>query len=305
MRQWIIVTITVITFSTLALAQSDAKAEKIMQQARAAISSEAQTKALKTLSVAMTIQRTIGETHLERDIDYDITLPDTFRRHESQQPFTTVTSVLDDSYQTYNIPNEAARAGDVLRENSNDPQAVIRRRADFTRVLLGLLLISPASEPVEYSYAGEFKEPDILADMIDVKGKDGFKARLYIDQKTKRLLMLTYQSKQLSHAVRALARQIGNQPKRVPQDNKKLSEEQIAKRQVEQWAEIEKRRKMFEEALAQAPEVEYRWEFSDYKTIKGMNFPYHVVKSEANHEYEEWDITAFRINPKLQTAKTK
>ncbi len=304
MRQWIIITLAVFTFSSLALAQSDSKAEQIMHQARAAISNETQTKTLKTLSVAMTIHRTIGETHLERDIDYDIMLPDTFRRHESQQPFTTVTSMLDDSYQTYNVPNPAARAGDVLRENSNDPQAVIRRRADFTRVLLGLLLISPSSEPVEYSYAGEFKEPDTLADMIDVKGKDGFKVRLYIDQKTKRLLMLTYHSKQLSHAVRSLARQTQPRPN-APQDNKKLTEEQVAKRQVEQWAEIEKRRKMFEEALAQAPEVEYRWEFSEYKNIKGMNFPYHVVKSEANHEYEEWDISAFRINPKLQPAKVK
>ena len=306
MRQWITVTIAVFTFSTLALAQSDPKAEQIMQQARAAIRSEAQAKTLKTLSVAMTIHRTIGETHLERDIDYDITLPDTFRRHESQQPFTTVTAMQEDSYQTYYVPNPAARAADVLRENSNDPHAITRRRADFTRVLLGLLLISPASEPVEYKYVGEFKELDVLADMIDVTGKDGFKARLYLDRKTKTLLMLTYQSKQLSHAVRALARQISSQPKTVvPPDNKKLSEMQIAQRQVAQWAEVEQRRKMFEEALAQAPEVEYRWEFSDYKNIKGINFPYRVVKMEANHEYEEWDINAFRINPKLQAAKVK
>ncbi len=304
MRQLLIITLAVFTLSTLTLAQSDAKAEKIVQQARAAISSEAQVKALKTLSVAMTIHRTIGETHMERDIDYDILFPDTFRRHESQQPFTTVTAMQDDSYQTYNIPNAAARAGDVLRENSNDPQAATRRRADFTRVLLGLLLISPSSEPVEYSYVGEFKEPDTLADMIDVKGKDGFKARLYIDQKSKHLLMLTYQSKQLSQAVRTLARQTSSQAKKnAPQE--KLSPEQMAKREAEQWAEVEKRRKMFEEALAQAPEVEYRWEFSDYKNIKGINFPHHVVKSEANHEYEEWDISAFRINPKLQPAKVK
>jgi hypothetical protein len=78
---------------------------------------------------------------------------------------------------------------------------------------------------------------------------------------------------------------------------------QIAQRQVAQWAEVEKRRKMFEEALAQAPEVEYRWEFSDYKNFKGMSFPYRVVKLEANHEYEEWNINEIRINPKLQAAK--
>ena len=128
MRQWIIITLAVFTFSSLALAQSDSKAEQIMNQARAAISNEAQTKTLKTLSVAMTIHRTIGETHLERDIDYDIILPDTFRRHESQQPFTTVTSMLDDSYQTYNVPNPAAHAGDHTAADGDVLLKGVRRR---------------------------------------------------------------------------------------------------------------------------------------------------------------------------------
>lgn len=302
MRTLIPTTMCIFLLSFVALSQSpdpQTKANQILTNARAAIAPEAQLNALQSLSVSYTSSRTIGAAHFESDIEYDILLPDKFRRRESRQPFTTVTVMQDENASTYSVPNPA-NGGDALRENSNDPQAQARRRADFTRILLGLLLRTPTEVPVEYSYAGEYKEPDGIADMIDVKGKDGFAARLYLEQKSHRLLALTYRGKQLSHAVRAVARLRGNTPPPRPTaEDKKLTPEQQAQRQVERWAEIEKRRKQFEEALATAPEVEYRWVFSDFKTVKGLNLPHHLAKSEAGNEYEEWEISNFKINPKF------
>lgn len=293
---------TLFLFSLVVSAQTpdaQVKAQQILAQARAVIAPEAQFNALKSLSVVSTISRTIGTTHFESDIEYDILLPDKFRRRESRQPFTTVTVMQDDNAFTYSIPNPAA-AGDALRENSRDPQAQARRRADFARLLLALLLRTPSEVPVEYSYAGEYKEPDGVADMIDVKGQDGFAARLYIEQKTHRLVMLSYPGKKLSHAVQAMARLTGNAPPRRPTaEEKKLPPEQQAQRQVERWAEAEKRRKQFEEALAQAPEVEYRWIFSEHKPVRGITLPHHLIKSEAGHDYEQWEISSIKINPKL------
>jgi hypothetical protein len=306
MRTLIPVTICLFLLSFVALAQApdqQAKAAQILAQARAAIGSEAQLKALKSLSASITSRRTIGGTHLERDIEYDILLPDKVRRRESRQPFTQVTVMQDDNAVTYNVPNPVSAGGDLLRENSSDPQAQARRRADFARMLLGLLLTTPYAEGVEYRYAGEHTEPDGTAELIDVKGPEGFAARLYIDRQTHRLLVLTYQGKQLSQAVQTMARLAGKAaPQRAPQENKKLTPEQQAQRQVEQWAAAEKRRKQFEEALAQAPEVEYRWEFSAYKPVKGLTLPHRVTRSEAGHEYEEWEVSAFRLNPKLTAA---
>lgn len=301
MHRWIIATIAVLLLTAMPIAQTpDAKAEQILQQARAAIGSESQRKALKSLSVSITSRRTIGGTQLERDLEYDILLPDKVRRRESRQPFTTVTVVQDDDAQTYNIPNPVSAGGDLLRENGNDPQAQIRRRADFARLLLGLLLLTPFSEGVEYSYAGEHKEPDGTAEMIDIKGPEGFTARLYIEQQTYRLIALTYRSHQLSQAVRAMVQLARSQtPKRTTRDNKKLTQEEQAQQQVERWAEAEKRRKQFEEALAQAPVVEYRWEFSDHKTVKGLTLPHRLTRLEIGQEYEEWEVSAFKLNPNL------
>ena len=302
MRSLIPATICIVLLSFVALAQppdAQTKASQILMHARAAIAPEAQLKSLQSLSVILTARRTIGAMHFENDIEYDILLPDKFRRRESRQPFTTVTVIQDESSFTYSIPTPAS-GGDALRENSPDPQAQARRRAEFARVLLGFLLRMPDSAQAEYSYAGEYKEPDGIADMIDVTGKDGFAARLYIEQTTHRLLALTYRGRQLSQAVQTVARRAGNAPPPRPTpDEKKLTPEQQAQRQVERWAEFEKRRKQFEEALAQAPEVEYRWIFSDYKPVKGFNLPHHLTKSEAGQEYEEWEISSFKINPKF------
>ncbi len=301
MNKWITAIAASVLLTIATGAQTpDAKAAQILQQARAAIGNETQLQALKSLSISITSHRTIGGLHLERDLEYDILLPDKMRRRERRQPFTSVTVMQDDDILTYNVPNPVSAGGDLLRENSSEPQAQIRRRADFARVLLGLFLMTPFAEGVEYSYAGEHKEIAGTADMIDVKGPDGFAARLYIEHQTHRFLGLTYRAHQLSHAVRTMAQLVGNAAsRRPPQDNKKLTPEQQAQRQVERWAEIEKRRKQFEEALAQAPEVEYRWEFSDHKTVKGFTLPHRLTRLEAGQEYEEWEISAFKFNPNL------
>jgi outer membrane lipoprotein-sorting protein len=304
MQKWFITIIALFVLAAATPAQTPAaQAAQVLQQARAAIGSEAQLKTLTGLSASITSRRTIGGLHLERDLEYDILLPDKMRRRESRQPFTQVTVMQDEEAITYNVPNPVSGGGDLLRENSNDPQAQVRRRADFARMLLGLLLTTPYAAEVEYSYVGEHKEPDGTAEMIDVTGPEGFTVRLYIDRQTHRLLALSYRAKQLSHAMRAVARLGGNAAAQRPaREAKKLTPEQQAQQQVERWAETEKRRKQFEEALAQAPEVEYRWEFSEHKSVKGLTLPHRLTRSEAGYEYEEWEISAFRLNPKFTAA---
>ena len=298
MRKFVLTIISALTLATFAQAQptdAQSKAEQIMKQARAAIGGEAKLKGLESLSVTALARRTVGESRMESDLEYSILLPDKFRRSESSQPFTTVTVQEDDKTSTYRVPNSASGNSDApSRENLNDPQAQVRRKADFVRVMLGWLLTTPAFDSFAYAYAGEYKEPDGTADMIDVKGQEGFSARLYVEQKTHRLLMLSYQGKQLSQVMRMMGR-----PGQA-QDERKLTPEQQEKLRQTRQAASEKRRKQFEEALAKAPEVEYRWVFSDYKNVKGITLPHHLSKTEAGHEYEEWEISNFKINPKFK-----
>ena len=280
---------------------AQAKAEQMLKQARAAIGSEAQLSALTSLSALLTSHRNAGGTPVARELEYDILLPDKFRRRESTEPFTTVTVMDDDSVSTRSIPNPAASAGsDPLRENSNYPQAQVRRRADFLRVLLSLLLALPATEAAKYSYAGEWIDPDSSvekadmpskADMIDVEAKDGFAARLYLDQKTHRLTALTYRGQQLSYALRATANRMGEAPPIAKSASPAVRREAL-----------EKRRDLFEVFLSKAPMADYRWVLADYKNVKGVSLPHSLTKSEAGHDYEEWAINEFKLNPKLTAA---
>ena len=310
MRKLIAATLVVFAWSVLGVAwgvaqtpnpnEAEAKAGQLLKQARAAIGSEAQLNALTSLSALVTSHRTVGATQV-RDLEYDILLPDKFRRRESSEPFTTVTVMDDDNISTRSIPNPAASAGaDPLRENSNYPQAQVRRRADFLRVLLSLLLALPATEAAKYSYVGEWVDPDghsekadmpNKADMIDVEAKDGFAARLYLDQKTHRLMALTYRGQQLSYALRATANRMGEAPPIAK------SASPAARREA-----LEKRRDLFEVFLSKAPLTDYRWVFADYKNVKGVLLPHALTKSEAGHDYEEWVITQFKLNPKLTAA---
>src|SRR5438128_1384109 len=108
MRTLIPATMCMFLLSFVALPQSpdaQAKAIQILTNARAAIAPAIQLNALQSLSVIYTSSRTIGATHFESDIEYDILLPDKFRRRESRQPFTTVTVMQDENAFTYSIPN--------------------------------------------------------------------------------------------------------------------------------------------------------------------------------------------------------
>src|SRR5262249_26652081 len=145
-----------------------------------------------------------------------------------------------------------------------DPQRVLQQsvRSDFSRVLLGWLLTTPASFPVEFSFAGEAESADGKADVLEAKGTGGFAARLFLDQKTHHPLMLTYNGKKPN-----IMRQTA-----VPGAHK--SPEEMQKRMKELEAEAAKQ--------LEQPDVEYRIFFSDYREVNGVSFPHKLTRSIEN-----------------------
>ena len=53
------------------------------------------------------------------------------------------------------------------------------------------------------------------------------------------------------------------------------------------------------EAFEKSPDVDYRWAFSDYKGVGGLNLPHRLTKIEAGTPNEEWEISKYKVNPKL------
>ncbi len=186
---------------------------------------------------------------------------------------------------------------------------------EFARLLIVWLLTTPASLPVDFTYAGEAKAEGKTADVLDAKGPNRFTARLFIDQQTHQLLMLSYKAKSLdfnrgpqaagqggqgsAQGNRNAAGNQGTQGNQNNQANRQANPptpEELEKIR----AEREKRAKEMQEAIANAPEVETRWVVSDYRNVSGINLPHHLVKSTQGQINEEIQIQKVKVNPSLK-----
>jgi hypothetical protein len=166
--------------------------------------------------------------------------------------------------------------GDTAQGQAMQQNAV---RAESARTMLGWLLTTLSSFPVQYSYAGEAESPDGKADVLDVKGANDFTVQLYLDQKTHKPLMLTYKGRK--------ARVI-MQTRQGPPNSEEEVKKQIAEAEAKAAAE---------------PLVEYQVIFNDYRDVNGVSLPHRLTKSVENEVNEEWEISKFKLNPQLKPEK--
>ncbi len=261
------------------------KAQQLVNQARAAIGGN-KLKSIQSLSVEGAYRRTIGQMEMSGELELDMLLPDKMMKTERMRPIPTFEITRIETINGDNVWEDRQQHGGVVLMHSggSEPkkaQEAMQQgiRSEFARLTIGMLLTTLSSFPVEYSFAGEAIAPDGKADVLDVKGASGFKMRLFLDQKTHRLLMLTYSGKRL----RALA--------------------QIATSAPRSADEVEKLAKDFEAEAAKQPDVEYQIRFSDYRDVNGVSFPHKLIKSIENEVTEEIDITRIKINPQIKPEK--
>src|SRR5262245_60573998 len=212
----ILVILAAITTSTQVFAQSPAakaRADEIMKLAREAIGDQSKLDALQSLAFSGTTRRTFGEQQVESEIEYEMIFPDKILRVDTS-PMGTATIALNGNQVWSDFAaaqvGPAGGGGGGFRMmrfggpgggNSDDPAVQERfrnsQRAEITRIMLGMLLISPSSFLVEFSYLGEAKSPDgTVADAILAKGPGDFKLALYFDQQSHKLLMMNYKARQ-------------------------------------------------------------------------------------------------------------
>ena len=265
-----------------------AKAQAVLAQARAALGSEAKLKALQILTISGNLHRVMGNRDLNGEVQLDILLPDHTMKSETLAPMPgaemTTIEVLNGA-ETWTDQSSGHGAGMVvIRRGPDTPQgrelAKLVVRAEITRLWLGLLLTAPASSGITYSFAGTAEAPDGKADVIEAKGANDFKVNLFLDQKTHRLLMITYQARKPRMIMNTVAG--GERP----------SEEEMQKRLKEAQAQ----------AAAQ-PMVEHQVRFSEYKDEGGIAFPHRISKAVEDEISEEWEFTKFKLNPGLKPEK--
>src|SRR6185295_17865108 len=139
-----------------------------------------------------------------------------------------------------------------------------------------------------------------MADVIEVKGADGFAARLFIDQRTHLPLVLTYQGPQpriVTSGGPAGAPGATTQTftRQIPAQGQPLSDEERKKLSEEANNRVK-------ELQSQPPTmIEYKMYFSEWSAVDGIQFPHKIQRAMGDTPNEEWTITKVKVNPKIDS----
>jgi hypothetical protein len=261
-----------------ARAAGDTKAEQLLAQARASLGGDKNLNKVQGLSATGTYQRTMSDRQVSGDMTIDLQLPDKLLRTESMNPMGDMTIITEQglngekllrNQRTINGPpgivvrTGAAPAGDA------EAQAVRNARADLARTVLAFLLTSPASLPLEFSAGGEAESDDGKADVIDAKGAANFAARLLLDQKSHRPLMILYR---------------GVAPRVMVQQQQGLSPGGRGRGEMPP-------------DMPPPQIVDITLFLDDYRSVDGVMLPHHMARSVDGKPTEEMTFKTIKINP--------
>jgi hypothetical protein len=263
-----------------ARAAGDTRAEQLMAQARTALGGGRNLDRVQGLTAAGTYERTIQDRQVSGEVTIDLQFPDKLLRTESMSPMGDVTILTEQGVNGERLLRSQrtlnGSPGLVVRTpppptGDAEAQAVRNARADLARTALAFLLTSPASLPLEFSAGGEAESDEGKADVIDAKGPGNFAARILLDQKTHRPLMIMYRGV----APRVLIQtQQGSQP------------------------DAGRGAPSHDLPAVSAPQVvDIVLYLDDYKAVDGVMLPHHMARSVDGKPVEDTTFKTIKLNP--------
>lgn len=274
---------------------NDSRAEEVLKQAREALGGERLQK-IAGFYINGKYRRTFGDRQMAGDREISISLPDKYLVEDSMNPGGMSTSIVNTRGLNGERAWSASSGGGGMFIRMGGPggaqptpeqmEAAQRRmyQAEFSRYLLAMILMPPASMQVEFKYAGESDVEDLPADVVDVTGPDRFSVRLFFDKKTHLPLLLNYRGPR--PRMLTMTRQGGE---RNPDDIKKAREE----------AE----KKMREEGPAVPEEVDFFIRLTDHKKVDGVMLPHKFTFLTESEVSEEFEISKYQVNPQFKADK--
>ncbi|HZS08438.1 MAG TPA: hypothetical protein VFD58_26630 [Blastocatellia bacterium] len=142
-------------------------------------------------------------------------------------------------------------------------------RREFICLSLVWLQSAPASFPLDFTYGGVIKTGTGEVEAIDMTGPDDFAARLFVDQKSRRPLMISYRE-----VVRRDAGYVVSAP--AGESNQAAAKAEAAQ------------------------EIAVQLYFSDYRPVNGVLLPFLITRAVNGVPVDEWKIEKYKINPDLK-----
>jgi hypothetical protein len=324
----LITALLLMSLTAAALAQAPdakAKAEEIMKKARAAVGDEKKLKEFTGLTATGTSRQSMGDMQVETEVQIDLLAPDKILMTSNSPRGPRIQALNGDLLWNDFIPGMGMGGGPGGGMRmiiggpggpGGDPNSPMIKyfqmgqKRDLSLVMLGLLLTAPPTAQIEYSFAGEAPGPEgVKLNAVIAKSGLGFNAVLYLNQETSQLVGVKYKAKQMMRNMRGPGGpgggggQGGGQGggRREGQGNAQPGQQ--GQRQELTPEERERIQKERAERFEKTPDVEFSWAYSDYKNVGGLNLPHRLTKSEGGAPNEEWEISKYKINPKLSPDK--
>ena len=315
--------LTLLAAQVLVVGQG-ADAKKIVADIRAALGGEEKLAALKTIAVEGQVSKVVNEnTSAGSDFELAIELPGKYMKREvfanigGMQLKRRVGFNGKDVIEEMDTPPNMGGNVHIMRApgagmvgGTPTPEALEKQRAqlmtssrrEFARLMVGMTGGTSPEFPVEFVYAGQAEARDGKADILDVKGPDGFTARLFVDGKTHLPLMLTWMDKEpLSMMVTTDGRGGGMRSggggvQVMSSASMSGSPEDMAKMRDDMAARVA-------EAEAKRRVVEWRLFYGDYKVVDGLKLPTRIQRMTDGVATEEITLEKIKVNGKIDPSK--
>jgi hypothetical protein len=261
------------------------KGAEVLAEARKAIGGENKVSGVKTILATGKSQRQMGERQMDGEIEIAIELPDRYLR-------TQVDSIMGNS-----VTREQGFSGSALLERSaappgavvmfrgpdagGDPERAKQMRLqlqknELSRLLAAWLLTTPAYAQGQFTYVGEAESPDGKADVLELKGADNLSSRVFIDKKTRRPLMLTFQGR--PPMIRTQTVSAGQRPPAGGHGDVDAAPPAL---------------------------TEISWFLDDFKEVGGLWLPHRLVQAADGKTIEEWEFSKIVVNQPIKDDKFK
>jgi hypothetical protein len=284
MQKHIVSTLAVLTALTAAhplhgrAQDAGARAASVLADARKALGGDEKLRSIKTLQASGDVRRSMGDMQLEGELELLLQVPDKLRRNESIETPGGGTMVRTEVLNGTEVWDDSSRRGGmgghvmIMRgpggsEMSEEQMKEVRRRArraDLARHMLAWLLTTDAA----VTHAGVAEAPDGKADVLEVRPADGPAMRLFIDQKTRLPLMLTWQGPQ----PRIMVRRPGGTP---------ASPDDVTRPPGSDGP---------------PPQAAFELRFEDYREVDGVLLPHQISRGVNGSVNEEWTIKSYKVN---------
>ena len=284
------------------------KAAPIVAAARQALGGD-KLAAVRTLSARGQTRRLRGNNLVPILFEMDLEFPDKYlRKDESPFDNSEPTSLGFNGSDLLQVPPPAAppaRAGaPPVPQTALDAARTARIRTvkqDFVRFALGMFAQSFETYPLTFGYAAQAQAPQGTADVLDVRGADGFALRFLIQSETHLPVMVSWTLPPTSVVVAAAGQPPPTTvaPGAVVVTAPALPPASAPQEQKDQYArEVQALRQK-----AQATPVEHRIYFADYRDVDGIKLPFRLRRAIGTDTTEETTFDRFQINPRIAAQK--